>query len=71
METCLEKRIRKKMIDAEIKGANIARGIGVHRSAINKAIKGNLKSFRLRKAIADALQVKVADLWPPEKEKSL
>jgi DNA-binding XRE family transcriptional regulator len=70
MDISLDKKIRMKMIEMDVSGAEIAREIGVHRSAINNTVKGILKSFRLRRAIADALQLKVTDIWP-EKEKTL
>lgn len=66
MAITLDKKIRMKMIEMDITGAEIARKIDVHRSAINNTIKGKLRSFRLRKAIADALQLKVTDLWQEE-----
>ncbi len=68
METTLSKKIRVRMIMKDVNGAQIARTIGVHRSLINKTINGERKSFRIRKGIADALQLKVSDLWP-EKSK--
>lgn len=64
------KKIRKLLIDEDLTGAKVARRIGVHRSAINRTIKGERKSYRIRKAIANALHLKVTDLWP-EKEGTL
>jgi hypothetical protein len=68
MVTSLGKKIRIKMIEMDVKGAKIAHKVGVNRSAIAKTINGDIKSFRLRKAIADALHLKVSDLWPPESD---
>jgi predicted XRE-type DNA-binding protein len=68
MELSTDKKIRIKMVETNIKGAQIARELGVHRASINKTIRGKLKSFRLRKAIADALKLRVEDLWPEEKK---
>lgn len=68
MGTVLAKKIRKRMIDADVTGAEIARKAGVHRSSINKTIGGTRKSFRLRKAIADALHLKVKNIWPEDRK---
>jgi len=67
MSTRLDKKIKIKMIEMDVTGAEIARKIDVHRSAINNTIRGRLRSRRLRKAIASALRLKVEDLWPEAK----
>jgi transcriptional regulator with XRE-family HTH domain len=57
------KRIKIKMIEKDVSGADIARKVGVHRSAINHVINGKNRSPRLRQAIADALGEKYDTLW--------
>ena len=52
------------MIKKNLSGAEIGRRAGVCRDAISKTIKGEIKSNRLRQAIADAIGVEVSDLWP-------
>jgi lambda repressor-like predicted transcriptional regulator len=63
------KRIRIEMIKKDITGAEIARRVGVDRTAIYKCMDGLIKSYRLRKAIADALGVRVEELWPENNRK--
>jgi len=62
----VSKYIRIEMIKKDVKGAEIARRIGVNRSAISKTIDGKIKSYRLRKAIAEALGVPYEELWGEE-----
>lgn len=64
MTTSLDKKIRIRMIEKDLTGSEIARRIGIHRSAINRVIKGERKTLRLRKAIASELQLKFKELWP-------
>jgi hypothetical protein len=54
------------MIDKPISGATIARTINVNPSMVWNTIAGRRTTFRVRKAIAEALGVDVAELWPPE-----
>jgi transcriptional regulator with XRE-family HTH domain len=70
MKIELNKKIKMKMIAKDVTGAEIARKMGVDRSSINKTIKGKIKSLRLRKAIAEALSVRVEKLWPETKGKT-
>ena len=64
------KKIRMRMIAKGITGAEIARTVGVDRTAIYKTIKGKIKSFRLRKAITDALDLQIDKLWTETKRKT-
>ena len=66
MNISIDKKIRIELIKKGITGGEIARKIGVHRNAINKTIKGEIKSYRLRKAIAKAIGKTVEDLWSVE-----
>ncbi len=63
------KRIQIEMIKKDITAASIGRTINVTRTAVLRAIKGELKSKKLRKAIADALGTQVNELWPDESKK--
>lgn len=63
METKKQK-IKIEFIRKNISGASIGRGMGVSRAAIYQVISGKTKSHRLRKAIADAIGMRVEDLWP-------
>ncbi len=52
------------LLEKDISAAEIARRAGVSRAAITHTMKGATKSKRLRKAIADAINMEVSDLWP-------
>lgn len=56
------------MLLRNISGAEIARRAGVNRTAIYNVIDGKSKSYRLRKAIADAIGESVEDLWSEDKK---
>jgi len=58
------KKIKALMALAGISGAEIARTLGVHRSAVSKVADGVMKSRRIREAIARDLKTRVHDLWP-------
>jgi len=58
------KRIKKLMIDKDIKPSTIADKAGVTRAAITRLLKGDLESERLKGVIAKMLGKKVSDLWP-------
>ncbi len=60
----LKKKIRMILLEKDISAAEIARRAGVSRSAITQTMKGIVKSKKLRTAIADAIGVKIEDLWP-------
>jgi hypothetical protein len=66
MRTAFGKKIRIQMIEKDVTGAGIARSAGVDRTAIYKTIQGKIKSYRLRKAIAHALDIDVTNLWPKD-----
>ena len=70
METItLRKQIRAAMIFKELTAGDIARSVGVTRSAICKVIEGKLKTRRLREVVAKAIDAEVKDLWPCAGEK--
>ena len=60
------KKIKKLMIDKDLSGSEIARRIGVDPSMVSLTIGGQRSTYRIRKAIAEALGVDVTDLWPRE-----
>jgi lambda repressor-like predicted transcriptional regulator len=62
----LPKKIRALGALKGINWFDVARKEGVDRTAIYKTIDGNIKSHRLRKAIADALGVAYEELWEKE-----
>ncbi|GAB62695.1 MAG: HTH domain-containing protein [Candidatus Jettenia sp.] len=59
-----KQKIRIEFIKRNISGAEIGRRMGVSRVAVYQVITGKTKSKRLRKAIADAIGMRVEDLWP-------
>jgi DNA-binding XRE family transcriptional regulator len=70
LATELNKKIRLMMLEKDLTGSEIARRIGVHRSTVNRTIKGQRRSVRLRRAIARTLHLKVEDLWSPQERES-
>jgi transcriptional regulator with XRE-family HTH domain len=64
MGTENSKKIRVAMILAGISGAQIARTLKMDRSAVNKVVAGERKTLRIRKAVADAINTNINDLWP-------
>ena len=60
----LETKIKIKLLEAGISGAEIARRANVDRTAIYHVIAGRSRSVRLRRAIAKALGMNVSELWP-------
>lgn len=64
MSITTKQKIKIELIKYGINGAQIGRKVGVSRDAISKTIKGEIRSRRLRKAIAEAIGVEVEDLWP-------
>ncbi|RJQ21984.1 MAG: hypothetical protein C4560_02885 [Nitrospiraceae bacterium] len=61
------KKIKKLMIDKDVKPSMIADKAGVTRGAITRLLKGDLESERLKQVIAKMLGKKVEDLWPKGK----
>lgn len=58
----LKQKIRIVMIKKGISGGDIARSLGVDRSAIWHTIDGNIKSSRLREGICKALDLPMS-IW--------
>lgn len=57
-------KVKIELIKKGIPAAEIARQMSVSRQAIYQTVDGIIKSRRLRKAIADAIGLRVEDLWP-------
>lgn len=64
MSITTQQKIKIELIKKNLSGAEIGRRAGVCRDSISKTIKGEIKSHRLRKAIAEAIGVTVEELWP-------
>jgi lambda repressor-like predicted transcriptional regulator len=64
MMTNTAQKIKIELIKRNITCADIARKIGVHRSAITHTVNGRLSSYRLQQAIADSIKIPVHELWP-------
>ena len=62
MMSNLRQKIRIEMIKQGITGGEIARRLGVDRSAIWHAVSGNIRSSRIRKGICDALGLPMS-IW--------
>lgn len=62
-------KIKIRLLEKGITGAEIARRVGVTRVAIYLTISGEIKSYRLRRAIANALGMTVSELWPSNNRK--
>ncbi len=60
----VKERVRISLLKKGISAASIARHAGVSRSAITHTMRGEIKSKKLRAAIAAAIGVEVEDLWP-------
>lgn len=60
----LRQKIKIELIKKGIPAAEIGRRMGVSRQAIYQTVDGEIKSNRLRKAIAEAIGVTVEELWP-------
>jgi len=63
-------KIKVLMMQKGLNGAKIARNIGITRQAISGVINLRWRSIRIRKAIADALDVQIDKLWPETKVKT-
>ncbi len=65
----IEIEIKKALLDARVRQIDIARKLVVSRQFINKVIKGQRPTKRVRKAIAKAVGQCVEDLWPQTNHK--
>ena len=58
--------IKAKLIEAGVANVTIARRLDppVNPSAITQIIKGNMRSDRVRRAIAEAIGINIREIWP-------
>lgn len=61
--------IRKRMIDYEVRQADIARLCGVQRNMVFDVIQGYRRSRKVMECLADVLEVPVDEMFPPRKRR--
>jgi lambda repressor-like predicted transcriptional regulator len=62
-------KIKIELLKKGITGAAIARSLDITRSYVSHVIAGRFKSKKVRRAIADALGMRVEQLWPENTNK--
>lgn len=67
-QTLTPRQIRSELVLRGIKNADIARALGVTRSAVSNTIAGRRRKPRIRQAIALAISRSVENIWPSEPE---
>jgi predicted transcriptional regulator len=60
--------IRQLLADKKVKVNDIAKDLGVSQVVVSRVIHGQTKSFRVKSAIAQAVNKPVSDLWPEEED---
>jgi lambda repressor-like predicted transcriptional regulator len=63
------REIKAEMMRRGVTTIQIARALGVTRTWVSLVLNERAESPRVRKAIAEALGVKVKDLWPNDNHK--
>ncbi len=63
-----QKNIKVLLVVAGVKQVDIARRLRVSRSFVSEVVAGKKRTYRIRRAIARALGVTVAELWPDSRE---
>lgn len=63
----IEKKIKKALIDADVKQVDIARKLRISYQYVHVVIKGRRRTARVRMAIAKAAGRPVEELWPDHK----
>lgn len=58
------------MMERGIRQVDIARRLRVTRGMVSAVLNGHSMSARVRRAIARALGMRVADLWPGDRSKA-
>ncbi len=58
------KEIKILLLEHDVKQVQIAKKLGTSRAAISLVIKGVAESRRIKTAIAQAVGMKMKDLWP-------
>jgi DNA-binding XRE family transcriptional regulator len=64
------KEIKILLLEHDIKQVQIAKKLKVSRTAVSLVIKGTAQSRRIKAAIAQALKMKIEDLWPDNHERA-
>ena len=62
-----DKEIKILLLRRDVKQADIARKLKVSKTAVHNVIKGISESARIKRAIAQALNVNIRDLWPNDR----
>jgi lambda repressor-like predicted transcriptional regulator len=62
-------RLKQKLKKHGISQFELARQLGVTRQAVNHVVLGRRKTERIRQAIAKALGLEVANIWPERPKK--
>ncbi len=62
----MNRKIKALMVLKGVTGVDIARKLGISRVTVAVVLNGHGKSRRVQKAIADALERPVSELWPEE-----
>ena len=66
MQSVAKIKIKMLMVEANVTGVDIAKATQTTRSHVCHTIAGRRKSSPVRRAIADALNREVSDLFPDE-----
>lgn len=61
--------IKIRLLEKGISQSEIAVRTSVVRSYVSHVIAGRSKNRRIRKAIADAIGIKMSEIWPEEENK--
>lgn len=60
----MNRKVKALMVLNGIKGVGIAKKLGVSPTTVYVVLSGKGKSRRIQKAVAEALDMTVEDLWP-------
>ncbi|WKZ32959.1 MAG: transcriptional regulator [Thermodesulfobacteriota bacterium] len=60
----MNRKVKALMVLNNIKGVDIAKKLGVSPTTVYVVLSGKGKSRRIQKAVAEALDMTVEDLWP-------
>lgn len=66
MNTDIAKAIKSKLRQHGVKQKHIAISLGVSAQAVNQVVLGSRFTFRIKKAIADAIGKPVSEIWPDQ-----
>lgn len=63
-------KIKIELLKKGITSARIAESLGVDRTYISHVLAGRFKTPKIRKAIAQAIDMRVEELWPEDDKKA-